>query len=116
MHPLGPWPWCRTVVRGFGVEARWAALRGPEAERTLRLYVEALALAATGQEPCRTAVADLTTTWSAWLLEHLDVPDGSRQDQAAAVLAALDDLLVLRVAAGSDLAESALRGLRRLAQ
>lgn len=94
----------------------WAALRGPEAEMTLRLYVEALGLAATGREPYRTAVADLTTTWSAWLLEHLDVAPGFPQDQAAAVLAALDGLLVLRVAVDADLAESALRGLRRLAQ
>lgn len=93
----------------------WQALRGPEGEVALRLYVEALGLAAAGQEPYRTAMTGLTTIWAAWMLEHLDAPAGRRQDQAAAVLAVLDGLLVLRVASGTDMAEGAFRGIRHLA-
>lgn len=96
------------------LDACWAALCVPAAEPGLRLYVEVLGLAANGQEPYRTAVTDLTTTWSAWLVEQLEAAPGLRQDQAAAVLATLDGLLVLRVAGGADLADSALRGLRSL--
>lgn len=90
----------------------WKALRGPEGEVALRLYVEALGLAAADQEPYRTAITGLTTAWAAWMLEHLDAPAERLQDRAAAVLAVLDGLLVLRVAAGTDMAEGAFRGIR----
>jgi AcrR family transcriptional regulator len=96
------------------VSVCWAALTGPEAEAMSRLYVEALGLAAAGHEPYQSSVTALTATWAAWAEDHLDVPTKDRQSHAAAVLAALDGLLVLRLAAGEHLAADALHGLQRL--
>lgn len=93
----------------------WAALREPEADPWLRLYVETLGLAVRGDEPYASILAELAQSWTSWFACRLlpgptEDPDDLK-DQAAGLLASLDGLLLLHTAVGPDLATRASRGL-----
>ncbi|MGB5952716.1 MAG: TetR/AcrR family transcriptional regulator [Ornithinimicrobium sp.] len=95
--------------------ASWAALRRPEAQPWIKLYVEALGLAVRGTEPYTSIATELTTTWTSWFAAHI-LPDSTTEqdeakDRAAGLLATLDGLLLLHTTVGPDLALSAARGL-----
>lgn len=93
------------------LRASWSALRHPDADQALRLYVETLGMAARGGEPYRSIVTGLTESWTAWLADRLAIDDGERDDRAAALLATLDGLLLLSVTAGPEATAAAARGL-----
>lgn len=89
----------------------WIALRAPELTPAVRLYVEAVGLAAGGREPYRSVVTRLADSWLPWFAGHLATTRGNLDEHAAALVAALDGLLVLRVTAGPEVAAAAARGL-----
>jgi AcrR family transcriptional regulator len=94
------------------LQTSWDALRRPEADQALRLYVETIGLAAHGREPYRSVIAQLTATWTTWFATRLALEPPDRADHAAAIVATLDGLLLLQVTAGPDVAAAAARGLR----
>ena len=93
------------------LQASWDALRRPEADPALRLYTETLGLAAHGREPYRSVVTQLTATWAAWFAVRLALDPAQRDEQALAIVATLDGLLLLQVTAGAQVADTAARGL-----
>jgi AcrR family transcriptional regulator len=93
------------------LQLSWTALRRPEVDDALRLYVETIGLAARGREPYRSVVTQLTATWTAWFATRLALEPAQRDDHAAAIVATLDGLLLLQVTAGSEVADAAARGL-----
>ncbi len=108
---VGPEPRQRRQL----LEEAWTALRQPEADPWLRLYVETLGLAVRGVQPYASITVELAQSWTSWfadrlLPEPLDGPD-DLTDQAAGLLASLDGLLLLHTAVGPDLATRASRGL-----
>ncbi len=92
-------------------QTSWDALRRPEADPALRLYVETLGLAAHGHEPYRSVVTQLTATWTSWFASRLALQSADRDDHAVAIVATLDGLLLLQVTAGPAVADAAARGL-----
>ncbi|HST84556.1 MAG TPA: TetR/AcrR family transcriptional regulator [Kineosporiaceae bacterium] len=93
------------------LQTSWDALRRPEADRGLRLYIETVGLAAHGREPYRSVITDLTATWTTWFATRLALEPGRRDDHAAAIVATLDGLLLLQATAGTEVADAAARGL-----
>jgi len=93
------------------LQTSWDALRRPEADHALRLYVETVGLAARGREPYRSIVTQLTATWTTWFATRIALEPAERDDQAVAILATLDGLLLLQVTAGPQVAGAAARGL-----
>jgi AcrR family transcriptional regulator len=89
----------------------WPALTTPAGDAAFRLYFETVGLAARGREPYRSAAAQLADVWTAWVAERLDGDPGSRGDRAAALVAVVDGLLLLRAVSGPDTAAAAVRGL-----
>jgi AcrR family transcriptional regulator len=89
----------------------WDALRRPEADQALRLYIETMGLAARGREPYRSVITQLTATWTTWFATRLALEPAQRDDHAVAIVATLDGLLLLQVTAGTDVADAAARGL-----
>ncbi len=89
----------------------WAVARDPDAEPVLRLYVEILGQAAARVAPFSAAARRVALRWLDWAQDRVDVPEAERQHAAAALLAAVDGLLVLDLAVGSDVADRAARRL-----
>ncbi len=93
------------------LRAVWSTARSPTAEPVLRLYVEILGQAAAGVAPFPAAARRVAVRWLEWVQLRLDVPEAERQDAAAALLATVDGLLLLHLAVGRDVADSAARRL-----
>jgi hypothetical protein len=93
------------------LQPSWDALRRPEADPALRLYVETMGLAAHGREPYRSVITQLTATWTNWFATRLALEPAQPDEHAAAIVATLDGLLLLQVTAGAEVADAAARGL-----
>lgn len=91
----------------------WSALRTPQADPAIRVLVEVLGHAAAGRAPYRDLAATIATQWTDWLAHHLTGSIRQRRQHAAALLAQLDGLLLLRSIGRSDLADAAARTLGR---
>jgi AcrR family transcriptional regulator len=91
--------------------ASWPVLAHPDADAIFALFFEANGLAAAGLEPYATVVPQLVQAWLAWAAEHLQGPPGQRQAEAAAAIALIDGLLLLRQLAGPEVAEAAAVGI-----
>jgi AcrR family transcriptional regulator len=89
----------------------WPILARPDADPIFALFFEAGGLAATGREPYRTLVPPLIEAWIAWAGEFLRGAPARRQGEAAAAVALLDGLLLLRQLAGPQVADRAARRL-----
>lgn len=89
----------------------WSVARAPDVEPVLRLYVEVIGQAAGRTAPYPAAAQRVAQRWLDWVQDRLDVPVEERPDAAAALLATVDGLLVLHLAVGSAVAESAARRL-----
>ncbi|HQV56990.1 MAG TPA: helix-turn-helix domain-containing protein [Ilumatobacteraceae bacterium] len=89
----------------------WAALRDPATAPIFALYLEASSLAAIGRQPYRTLAPALTDGWISWAAELLPGRRTQRRAEAAAAVAILDGLLMLRAIAGEDTAAAAARRL-----
>lgn len=87
----------------------WPLLARSDADPTFALFFEANGLAAAGLEPYRTLVPRLVDGWIAWASDLID--DAGARDEAAAAIALLDGLLLLRQLAGGATADRAARRL-----
>ncbi len=88
----------------------WPLLARPDADPTFGLFFEANGLAATGLEPYRTLVPRLVDGWIEWAASLIDTT-AQRRDEAAAAIALIDGLLLLRQLAGADTADRAAHRL-----
>lgn len=95
------------------LRALWGISRDPAVEPVLRLYVEILGQAAAQVPPFPAAARRVADGWLDWVQGRLAVPAAQRPAAAAALLATLDGLIVLRLAVGADIADRAARRLLR---
>jgi AcrR family transcriptional regulator len=91
------------------LRAVWPTLARPEADPVFALYFEAAGLAAAGHEPYRTVVPQLVDRWIDWAADHLSGNPTTRRREAAAAIAVIDGLLLVRQLAGPDTADRAAR-------
>jgi AcrR family transcriptional regulator len=89
----------------------WPVLGDPSTVPVFALYLEATGLAAIGRPPYTTIAPALTEAWIAWAAELLPGTASARRAEAAAAVALLDGLLMLRAIAGDDAARTAARRL-----
>ena len=87
--------------------AAWPVLARPQVDPTFALFFEALGLAAAGTEPYRSLATELLDGWATWLEQHLEGDARHRRAEAAAAIALLDGLLLLRQLSGPAAAERA---------
>ncbi|GAB2935602.1 hypothetical protein GCM10027047_35250 [Rhodococcus aerolatus] len=85
------------------VRAAWPVVSSDDAEPVFRLLFEAIGLAVAGREPYAGLAGGLTTGWVGWMAALLDGDEG----QAAAALALIDGLVLLRLLAGPAAADAA---------
>ena len=91
------------------VRRAWPIVATSEQDRVFALFFEANGLATVGIEPYASLVPMLVTGWIAWaaaLIEGDDEPD--RHDEAAAAIALIDGLLLVRHLAGAEVADRAM--------
>lgn len=89
----------------------WSVVRDPAVEPVVRLYLEILGQAAAQVAPFPAAARDVAQRWSDWAQDRLEVPEAEAPEAAAALLATVDGLLLLRLAVDSDIADRAARRL-----
>lgn len=100
------------VPEGEVVERAWPALATPASDPVFALYLEAIGLAAASVPPFDELAPALLDHWLAWLAPRIDLPTAAeRHAAAAAALAAIDGLLILRRLSGAPTAEVAMRRL-----
>lgn len=87
--------------------ASWPVLAHPDADGVFAPFFEANGLAASGHESYATVVPQLVDAWLVWAAEHLQGTPGRRRAEAAAAVALIDGLLLLRQLAGPEVAEGA---------
>lgn len=98
-----PAPDHRSLVR-----QAWPVLATAAVDPTFALFFEANGLAAAGHEPYKTLVPALVDAWLTWTVERLDVEDAEiARAEAAAAIAAIDGLLLLRLLVGAEVADGA---------
>lgn len=96
------------------VRAAWPLLARPEVDPVFALFFEAGGLAAAGIEPYRSLVPNLLAGWIDWAGHFITGTPARRKVEAAAAIATLDGLLLVRQLAGPDTAARAARGLGAL--
>ena len=95
------------------VRAAWPLLARPEVDPVFALFFEAAGLASAGREPYRTFVPQLVTGWIAWAADRIDGTPARRRTEAAAAIATIDGLLILRQLAGPATANQAANAIGR---
>jgi AcrR family transcriptional regulator len=92
--------------------AAWPLLQAPEAAVTFGLVIEIAGLAGADVEPYATLASRLAADRVGWLADRLDAPtEEERRSEAAAAVAAIDGLMLVRLTAGADVADGAARAL-----
>ena len=91
--------------------AAWPVLAHPDADPVFALFFEATGLAAAGMQPYNTVVPTLVHAWIDWAASFIDAPPDRAQPEAAATIALLDGLLLLRQVSGPETADRAARAL-----
>lgn len=89
----------------------WPVLARPDVDPVFALFFEAAGLAAAGREPYRALVPHLVDGWIEWAAAFLLGAPSKRRSEAAAAIATLDGLLLLRQLAGADTADRAAQRL-----
>jgi AcrR family transcriptional regulator len=90
----------------------WPVLASTEVDPLFRVFLQVLARATTGDEPFRTLAGHLVDGWLDWVSPRIDAPTAAaRRRAAAAVMAQLDGLLLLRSVGGAAMANGAARAL-----
>jgi AcrR family transcriptional regulator len=87
--------------------AAWPVLARDEADPVFALFFEANGLAATGRAPFDTLVPGLVEAWIDWVMGFLTGTPSVRRAEAAAAIAVIDGLLLLRLLAGPAVAARA---------
>ncbi|MGD9995557.1 MAG: TetR/AcrR family transcriptional regulator [Ilumatobacteraceae bacterium] len=93
------------------MRAVWPVLACADADAVFALFFEAIGLAAAGREPFATFVPQLVDGWIGWAAERLRGAPATRRSEAAAAIATVDGLLMIRQVAGAEVAERAARRL-----
>jgi AcrR family transcriptional regulator len=93
------------------VRVAWPRLATPELDPVFALFYEAAGLAAAGRQPYRTLVPPLITGWIAWAADRINGTPTRRRNEAAAAVAAIDGLLIVRQLAGPDIANRAAKAI-----
>lgn len=86
------------------LRAVWPLLARPEVDPVFALFFEAAGLAAAGREPYRTLVPQMVEGWIDWAASLLGGTPARRRREAAAAIATIDGLLLLRQLAGPETA------------
>lgn len=93
------------------VRAVWPVLARPEVDPVFALFFEAAGLAAAGIEPYCALVPGLVAHWVEWAAGFIVGSAAHRRTEAAAAIATLDGLLLVRRLAGAEVARRAVRGI-----
>lgn len=93
------------------VAAAWPVVAQPECDPLFGLYFEAIGQATAGLEPYKSVAAQLVEGWLEWLGGFVVGDSEYRRAEAAAAVALLDGLLLMRLLGGSDLADTASTSL-----
>jgi AcrR family transcriptional regulator len=93
------------------VRSAWPILATADADPVFALFFEAAGLAAIGREPYRTLVPQLVEAWIAWAAEFVAGTPARRRSEAAAAIALVDGLLLLRQLGGAEASRRAARAL-----
>lgn len=91
------------------LRAVWPMLARRDADPVFALFFEAAGLAAAGREPYRTIVPQLVDGWIGWAADLLGGTPARRRREAAAAIATIDGLLILRQLAGPEAADLAAK-------
>ena len=95
------------------VRTAWPLLARPEVDPIFALFFEAAGLAAAGRDPYRSVAPHLVNGWIAWAADRIDGTPARRRNEAAAAIATIDGLLILRQLAGPDTANRAANAIGR---
>jgi AcrR family transcriptional regulator len=93
------------------VRSVWPLLARDETGPVFAVFFEASGLAAAGIEPYRTMAAGLVDGWMAWAEQSIEGDAEHRRVEAAAAIAMLDGLLLVRQLAGARAGNLAARGI-----
>ncbi len=94
------------------VQRSWPVLATPGTDPLFAVFLQVLGFATAGVEPYASLAVDFVDGWVAWLAPRVDAPTpDARRRCAAAAMAQLDGLLLLRSVAGAALADGAAREL-----
>lgn len=95
-------------------EALWSTVEAPVLQPFMNLWLELAAGAGRGIEPQRTIAARIATGFSGWLEDHLQLePATDRAEAAALLLATFEGLLLLKSVGSTAVVDSAVARLRR---
>jgi AcrR family transcriptional regulator len=90
----------------------WPVLATPQTDPLFAVFLQVLGFATAGVEPYASLAVAFVDGWIAWLAPRVDAPTpAARRRCAAAAIAQLDGLLLLRSVAGAPLADDAAREL-----
>lgn len=90
----------------------WPVLATSQSDPLIAIFFEIIGQAAVHRSPFDQLAPVLLDQWLAWLEPRVDVADpGQRRDQALALLAQLDGLLLVRIVAGPVAADQAARAV-----
>lgn len=86
-------------------------LNRPDVDPTIALFFEGVGLAAGRHQPFSEAIPALIDGWITWAAAYVDLPEAEARAEAAAAVALVDGLLLIRQTVGADVAAAAARTL-----
>lgn len=89
----------------------WSALRSDDADAAFRVFFEVVGHAAAGRSPQRELSSAMADEWVDWLADRVAASPDQRLRHAAALVAQLDGLLLLRHIGRPELADAAASAL-----
>lgn len=90
----------------------WPTLSAPVHQPIFRTFFELIGLSGARLEPFASLGPALLLDWAAWLVPHIEVPDGSTAgDEAYRIMATLDGLLLVQSQLGLEAAAGAARAM-----
>ncbi|MEN9804243.1 MAG: hypothetical protein RIS41_1090 [Actinomycetota bacterium] len=98
------------------VRAVWPSLANRRSDAVFAVFFEASGLASAGIEPYRSLAPALMNSWITWAEDSIEGNKAHRREEAAAAIATVDGLLLLRRLSGptqANRAQAAVVGRRR---